>query len=52
MAKELKITIKMEVLASEKELTEREKLAWNKAKEATENAYAPYSNFLVGAALL
>ena len=52
MPKELKITIKMEVLASEKELTEREKLAWNKAKEATENAYAPYSNFLVGAALL
>lgn len=52
MAKEFKITIKMEVLASENELTEREKLAWNKAKEATENAYAPYSNFLVGAALL
>lgn len=24
----------------------------NKAQEATENAYAPYSNFLVGAALL
>ncbi len=52
MAKELKIVIRLEVLASEKELTDREKLVWNKAKEATENAYAPYSNFLVGAALL
>ena len=52
MARELKIKIKIDVLESENELTEREKLAWNKAKEATENAYAPYSNFLVGAALL
>jgi cytidine deaminase len=52
MARDLEITIKMEVLASESELTEREKLAWNRAKCATDNAYAPYSNFLVGAALL
>lgn len=52
MARELKIKIIIDVLESENELTEREKLAWNKAKEATENAYAPYSNFLVGAALL
>src|SRR5687767_1221545 len=52
MARELEINIKMEVLASECELTEREKLAWNRAKCATDNAYAPYSNFLVGAALL
>ena len=52
MSKELVINIKMEVLASENELSERERMAWNKAREATENAYAPYSNFLVGAALL
>ena len=52
MPKKLEITIKLEVLASENELTERERLAWTKAREATENAYAPYSNFLVGAALL
>lgn len=52
MARELKINISIDVLASENDLTDREKLAWNKAKEATANAYAPYSNFLVGAALL
>lgn len=52
MAKELNINISIEVLASENELTPREKLAWDKAREATANAYAPYSNFLVGAALL
>lgn len=52
MSKQLKLTIAIEVLSCENELTDREKLAWNKAKEATENAYAPYSNFLVGAALL
>lgn len=52
MAKALEIKISMEVFASENELNERERLVWNKAKEATSNAYAPYSNFLVGAALL
>jgi cytidine deaminase len=52
MARQLQIIINVDVLSSEEELTANEKRAWNKAKEATQNAYAPYSNFLVGAALL
>ncbi|KAA9340626.1 cytidine deaminase [Adhaeribacter soli] len=52
MARPLNINISIEVLTSENELTAPEKRAWDKAKEATNNAYAPYSNFLVGAALL
>jgi len=34
------------------ELAEDIQLLINKAKEASENAYAPYSNFMVGAAVL
>jgi cytidine deaminase len=34
------------------ELTESEKMLVEKAKEASFNAYAPYSEFLVGAALM
>lgn len=34
------------------ELTTQQSLLLDKAKEATQNAYAPYSNFQVGAAIL
>lgn len=48
----LKITAEIEVFASENDLNSDEQELMNKAKKAAENAYAPYSNFQVGAALL
>ncbi len=39
------------LLNSINDLTETEQLLIAKAKEAAKNAYAPYSNFFVGAAL-
>ena len=41
-----------EVYSSEAQLTEQDRLLLQKAREATEQAYAPYSQFLVGAAAL
>lgn len=48
----LKITSEIEVFASENDLISEERNLLIKAHEAAKNAYAPYSNFKVGAALL
>src|SRR4051812_48042496 len=50
--KKLSILSEFEVYDSEKDLGSLENTLLQKAKEALENAYAPYSNFLVGAAIL
>ncbi|MCC2545075.1 cytidine deaminase [Hymenobacter sp. BT175] len=52
MAHPLHLTITVDVLASETELTSAEALVWQQARAATDHAYAPYSHFHVGAALL
>lgn len=52
MASELTITIKIDVLDSVDELSTEEQKAMQLAREAANDAYAPYSNYLVGAALL
>ncbi len=49
--KNLKIEINLEVFDSIEELPANIKILMNKAQEARENAYAPYSYFNVGAAL-
>ncbi|MGL4908721.1 MAG: cytidine deaminase [Bacteroidales bacterium] len=46
------INIPVEFYATTSELSELECSLVEKAKEATQNAYAPYSQFLVGAAVL
>lgn len=51
MASELNINISIDVLEPS-ELTEQELQAMQLAQEAANDAYAPYSNFLVGAALV
>lgn len=51
MASKLDINISVDVLEPA-ELTEQEQQAMQLAQEAANDAYAPYSNFLVGAALL
>ncbi len=50
--KKLSISSEFEVYDSEKDLSAQENMLLQKAKEALKNAYAPYSNFLVGAAVL
>lgn len=50
MERELKITF--DVITSYEALNDVEKNLYNKAKSIRENAYANYSNFLVGCALL
>ena len=53
MAKEkLQIISSFMVYDHEKELNKDEQLLILKAKEASKKAYAPYSNFHVGAAIL
>lgn len=52
MAHPLQLTITVDVLASEAELTPSEATIWHAARAATDHAYAPYSHFNVGAALL
>ena len=52
MASELTINIKIDVLDSLDELTADEQKAMALAQAAANDAYAPYSNYLVGAALL
>ncbi|MCX2738855.1 cytidine deaminase [Pontibacter anaerobius] len=51
MASELNIQISVDVLEPQ-ELTAEEQQAMQLAQEAAVDAYAPYSNFLVGAALV
>ena len=51
MAYPLRLTIDVEVI-TEAELTETESSTWQAARAATDHAYAPYSHFHVGAALL
>ena len=48
----LAITTEFEVYGSENDLTADEKSLLQKAQLSMKNAYAPYSNFLVGAAIL
>lgn len=52
MAHPLHLTITIEVLASEAELSPAEAITWQQARAATDHAYAPYSHFHVGTALL
>jgi cytidine deaminase len=51
MAGELQINISIDVL-DPAELNEQERQAMQLAQEASNDAYAPYSNFLVGATLV
>ena len=51
MANKLTVSIEVDVLAAG-ELTAQEQQAMQLARQAADDAYAPYSNFLVGAALL
>ncbi|MDO6389806.1 cytidine deaminase [Pontibacter sp. BT731] len=52
MASELNIQICIDVLDSAEELNQQERDAMLLAQETANDAYAPYSNFLVGAALV
>ena len=50
--KEIQIQTKLSVFESFDELSQQEKEYMNKAIEIRKNAYAPYSKFLVGAAIV
>jgi len=48
----LQMHIEMDVYDSEQELSEQDRVLLQKAREASQSAYAPYSKFQVGAAVL
>ena len=50
--KKIKIEAELEVFESVSELSEEIKNLMNKAQQARDKAYAPYSRFMVGAAIL
>jgi len=50
--KEIRIETTFQVFEAIEELPQDVIVLFDKAKEARENAYAPYSNFTVGAAIL
>ena len=52
MAHPLHLTITVDVVASEADLTPTEAATWQAARAATDHAYAPYSHFHVGSVLL
>ncbi|MBC3541287.1 cytidine deaminase [Rufibacter sediminis] len=52
MIEQVQHTITYEVVSSPDELTPQERQVLLLAQQATDKAYAPYSNYLVGAALL
>ncbi|RNI31184.1 cytidine deaminase [Rufibacter latericius] len=52
MIEQVQLNITYEVVSSPEELTDQERQVLYLAQKATDNAYAPYSNYLVGAALL
>ncbi|MFB9863970.1 cytidine deaminase [Rufibacter immobilis] len=52
MTEQVQLHITYEVVSSSEELTEQERQVLHLAQLATGNAYAPYSNYLVGAALM
>ena len=52
MAKKITVTSQFDVYNSVNELKSEEKKLFLNAQEAMEKAYAPYSNFFVGAAVL
>ena len=52
MTEQVQLNITYEVVSSPEGLTDQERQVLHLAQNATNNAYAPYSNFMVGAALL
>lgn len=52
MTEQVQLNITYEVVSSQAALTQQERQVLHLAQQATANSYAPYSNYLVGAALL
>lgn len=52
MSKTHNIQIQITVFETENELSKEDSFLLNQARQATQRAYAPYSNFSVGAAIL